>query len=84
MWLSTGLIVRNESRFPPDYRDNRLQPGGRTTPLFLASVPAVWAIGIVVIIIGLVYIFRGSPLGGGILAVLGIPMGGLNVLDTLG
>jgi hypothetical protein len=54
------------------------------TPLFLASVPAIWAIGIVLIIVGLVYIFRGSPLGGGILVVLGILMGGLNVLDTFG
>lgn len=51
-------------------------------PAFLAAVPAVWAIGIVLIIIGIVYITRGRMLFGGVLVVLGILMGGLNVLDT--
>lgn len=54
------------------------------TPLFLASVPAVWAIGIVLIIVGIVYITRARMLLGGVLVVLGILMGGLNVLDAFG
>ncbi len=54
------------------------------TPLFLASVSAVWAIGIVLIIIGIVYITRARMMLGGILVVVGILMGGLNVLNTFG
>ena len=50
------------------------------TPLFLAAIPAVWAIGIVLIIIGVVYIFRARMLLGGALVVLGILLGGLNLL----
>ncbi len=53
-------------------------------PFVLAAVPLVWVIGIVLIIVGIAYIFRGSPLGGAVLLVLGILMGGLNVLNTFG
>ncbi len=52
--------------------------------LVVASVPLVWAIGIVLIIAGVVYLFRGRMLLGGVLTVLGILMGGLNILDTFG
>lgn len=52
--------------------------------LVLATVPLVWAIGIVLIIAGIVYLTRGRMLLGGVFVVLGILMGGLNVLDTFG
>ncbi len=54
------------------------------TPFILATVPLVWAIGIVLIIIGIVYITRARMLLGAILVILGILLGGLNVLDTFG
>jgi hypothetical protein len=54
------------------------------SPFVLAAIPTVWAIGIVLIIIGVVYIFRGRMLLGGVMVVLGILLGGLNVLDTFG
>lgn len=50
------------------------------TPFHLAAIPAVWAIGIVLIIIGVVYIVRARMLLGGVLVVLGILLGGLNLL----
>ena len=53
-----------------------------TNFMVLATVPVVWAIGIVLIIAGVVYLTRGRMLLGGVLTVLGILMGGLNVLDT--
>ncbi|MBI5156385.1 MAG: hypothetical protein HZA58_00075 [Acidimicrobiia bacterium] len=52
--------------------------------MILASVPLVWAIGIVLIIVGIVYLVRGRMLLGAVLTVLGILMGGLNILDTFG
>jgi hypothetical protein len=52
--------------------------------MVLATVPLVWAIGIVLIIAGVVYLTRGRMLFGGVLVVLGILMGGLNILDTFG
>ncbi|OFW63418.1 MAG: hypothetical protein A2135_12065 [Actinobacteria bacterium RBG_16_67_15] len=55
-----------------------------TNFMVLATVPVVWAIGIVLIIAGIVYLTRGRMLLGGVLTVLGILMGGLNVLDTFG
>jgi hypothetical protein len=55
-----------------------------TNYMVLATVPVVWAIGIVLIIAGIAYLVRGRMLLGGVLTVLGILMGGLNVLDTFG
>ena len=55
-----------------------------TTPL-LASIihgtatPILWVIGIVLIVVGAVAIFRRSLLLGVVLVVIGIVLGGLNV-----
>jgi hypothetical protein len=55
-----------------------------TSPL-LASVihgtatPVLWVIGIILIIVGAVAIFRRSLLLGVVLVVIGIVLGGLNV-----
>ena len=55
-----------------------------TTPL-LASIihgtatPILWVIGIILIVVGAVAIFRRSLLLGVVLVVIGIVLGGLNV-----
>jgi hypothetical protein len=55
-----------------------------TTPL-LASIihgtatPILWVIGIILIVVGAVAIFRRSLLMGVVLVVIGIVLGGLNV-----
>ena len=45
-----------------------------------AAVPLLWIIGIVLIIAGVVSLVRGSLLGGIVLILIGIFLGGLNVL----
>ena len=52
--------------------------------LMLAAVPLVWAIGIVLIVIGVVYVTRARVLSGAVLIILGILLGGLNVLNSFG
>ena len=43
------------------------------------AVPIVWVIGIVLIVAGVVALFRSSLLLGVVLIVIGIVLGGLNV-----
>ena len=43
------------------------------------AVTVVWIIGIVLIVAGVVAIFRGSLLWGVVLIVIGVLLGGLNV-----
>ena len=43
------------------------------------AVPIVWIIGIILIIGGVVTLFRGSVLLGIVLIVIGVLLGGLNV-----
>ena len=43
------------------------------------AVPIVWIIGIILIIGGVVSLFRGSVLLGIVLIVIGVLLGGLNV-----
>jgi hypothetical protein len=43
------------------------------------AVPIVWIIGVVLIIGGVVSLFRGSVLLGIVLIVIGVLLGGLNV-----
>lgn len=43
------------------------------------AVTVVWIIGIVLIIAGVVSLFRGSMLWGVVLIVIGVLLGGLNV-----
>ena len=52
--------------------------------LFLdaATVPAVWAIGIVLIVIGVLYLLRERMLLGAVLLIVGILMGGLNIFGA--
>ena len=52
--------------------------------LFLAAatVPAVWAIGIVLIIVGVLYLLRERMLLGTVLLIIGILMGGLNIFGA--
>ena len=45
-----------------------------------AAVPLLWIIGIVLIIAGVVSLVRGSLLGGIVMILVGIFLGGLNVL----
>jgi drug/metabolite transporter (DMT)-like permease len=55
-----------------------------TTPLLASvihgtAVPILWVIGIILIVVGAVAIFRRSLLLGVVLVVIGIVLGGLNV-----
>ncbi len=43
------------------------------------AIPLLWIIGLILIIAGIVSLFRGSVLAGVVLVVLGILLGGLNV-----
>ena len=43
------------------------------------AVPIVWIVGIVLIVFGVVSLFRGSLLLGIVLIVIGVLLGGLNV-----
>ena len=44
------------------------------------AVPIVWIVGIVLIVFGVVSLFRGSLLWGVVLIIVGVLLGGLNVL----
>jgi hypothetical protein len=44
------------------------------------AVPVVWVIGIILIVVGVVALFRRSLLLGVVLIVIGVLLGGLNVL----
>jgi hypothetical protein len=44
------------------------------------AVPIVWVVGIVLIVAGVVALFRSSMLMGVVLIVIGVLLGGLNVL----
>ena len=44
------------------------------------AVPIVWVIGIVLIVAGVLALFRSSLLMGVVLIVIGVLLGGLNVL----
>jgi hypothetical protein len=55
-----------------------------TTPLLASLIhgtatPILWVIGIILIVVGAVAIFRRSLLLGVVLVVIGIVLGGLNV-----
>ena len=43
------------------------------------AIPLLWIIGVILIIFGIVSLFRGSVLTGVLLIILGILLGGLNV-----
>ena len=44
------------------------------------AVPIVWVIGIILIVVGVVALFRRSLILGAVLIVIGVLLGGLNVL----
>ena len=52
--------------------------------LFLAAatVPTVWVVGIVLIIVGVLYLLRERMLLGAVLLIVGILLGGLNIFGT--
>jgi hypothetical protein len=43
------------------------------------AIPLIWIIGVILIIWGIVTLFRGSVLAGVVLIILGMLLGGLNV-----
>ena len=43
------------------------------------AVPIVWVIGIILIVVGVVALFRRSLILGAVLIVIGVLLGGLNV-----
>jgi len=47
-----------------------------------ATVPVLWAVGIVLIIAGVVYMFRRRMLLGVVLLIIGILLGGLNIFGV--
>ena len=49
-----------------------------------ATVPVLWAVGIVLIIAGAISLFRRSMLLGVILIIIGILLGGLNIFGVFG
>jgi hypothetical protein len=48
-----------------------------------ATVPVAWAVGIVLIIIGVMSLFRRRMLLGAVLTIIGILLGGLNVFGVI-
>ena len=44
------------------------------------AVPIVWVVGIILIVVGVVAVFRRSRLLGVVLIVIGVLLGGLNIL----
>jgi hypothetical protein len=47
-----------------------------------ATVPTVWVIGIVLIIIGVLYLLKDRMLLGAVLLIVGILLGGLNIFGA--
>ncbi|HSQ38488.1 MAG TPA: hypothetical protein VLS92_11440 [Acidimicrobiia bacterium] len=47
-----------------------------------ATVPVLWVVGIVLIIVGVVYMFRRRMLLGVVLLIIGILLGGLNIFGV--
>ena len=47
-----------------------------------ATVPVLWVVGIVLIIAGLISLFRRSILLGVVLLIIGILLGGLNIFGV--
>jgi len=47
-----------------------------------ATVPTVWVVGIVLIIVGVLYLLRERMLLGAVLLIVGILLGGLNIFGT--
>ena len=47
-----------------------------------ATVPVLWAVGIVLIIAGVISLFRRSMLLGVVLIIVGILLGGLNIFGA--
>jgi hypothetical protein len=47
------------------------------------TVPVAWAIGVVLIIAGAVYMFRSRMFLGAVLVIVGILLGGLNVFHVI-
>jgi hypothetical protein len=51
-----------------------------TAAIHGVAVPLLWIVGIVLIVAGVIGLFRGSLLFGIVLIVIGIVIGGLNIL----
>lgn len=47
-----------------------------------ATVPTVWVIGIVLIIVGVLYLLKDRMLLGAVLLIVGILLGGLNIFGA--
>ena len=47
-----------------------------------ATVPTVWVVGIVLIIVGVLYLLRERMLLGAVLLIVGILLGGLNIFGA--
>jgi hypothetical protein len=47
-----------------------------------AAVPVLWAVGIVLIIVGVISLFRRSMFLGAVLIIVGILLGGLNIFGV--
>jgi hypothetical protein len=71
-------------------RDGHIDSGGAVTlamlhPIFATvhhglRAPLLWVIGIVLIVAGVIGLFRGSLILGIILIIVGVVIGGLNIL----
>jgi hypothetical protein len=48
-----------------------------------AAVPVLWAVGIVLIVVGVISLFRRSMFLGAVLIIVGILLGGLNIFGVL-
>ena len=46
------------------------------------TVPVLWAIGVVLIVAGVIYMFRRRMLLGVVLLIIGILLGGLNIFGV--
>ena len=52
------------------------------TLLASVTVPVLWAVGVVLIIAGVIYMFRRKMLLGIVLLIIGILLGGLNIFGV--
>ena len=61
---------------------NRRCPLLNSFVLAAVTVPTVWVIGIVLIVVGVLYLLKGRMLLGAVLAIIGILLGGLNIFGA--
>jgi hypothetical protein len=86
MCPATGVIsIRSHSDAAlPSFAPVKGRATVLATILAAATVPLTIAIGVVLIIVGAIYLFRRRMLLGVVLIIIGILLGGLNIFGVFG